>query len=170
MPAVPFTAMPDDARLWVFASERPLSAAEQATLLRQVDGFLAGWAAHGVPVVGARELRDGHFLLIASDEAASGVSGCSIDSLFHALAGVEQDLGIDLRGTASRVAFRGERGEIRVLPRAAFRALAQQGTVGADTVVFDHNVSSVGDLRGGRWETRFGAAWHARAFPLGAAA
>jgi hypothetical protein len=41
--------------------------------------------------------------------------------------------------------------------------------VGEDTVVFDNTVATVGDLRAGKWERPFRDAWHAKAFPLGAA-
>jgi hypothetical protein len=170
MPAAPFARMPDDARLWVFAADRALEADEAALLLARVDEFLERWAAHGTPVLGARELRHGRFLLVASDERASGVSGCSIDSLFHALGAVEQELEIDLRGAASRVFFRDASGEIRSAERGEFRRMAAEGALGEDTPVFDNTVADVGALNAGRWETRFGAAWHARAFPLGAGA
>ena len=86
MPATAFDRLPDDARLWVFAASRDLTTDEAGALLGHVDGFLERWAAHGTPVVGARELRHGRFLLVAADERATGVSGCSIDSLFHSLA------------------------------------------------------------------------------------
>ena len=169
MPATTFDRMPDDARLWVFAAPRALLPGEADALLARVDGFLERWAAHGAPVLGARDLRDGRFLLMAADERATGVSGCSIDSLFHALAEVEAGLGIDLRRTAQRVFWRAADGEVRSAERAEFRRLAQAGEVGDDTIVFDHTVPTVGDLRAGRWETRFRDAWHAKAFPLGAA-
>jgi hypothetical protein len=41
--------------------------------------------------------------------------------------------------------------------------------VSEDTVVFDNTVATVGDLRAGKWERPFRDAWHAKAFPLGAA-
>lgn len=170
MPAVPFDRMPDDARVWVFATSRPLSDNEGAKLLGHVDAFLERWAAHGAPVVGARELRHDRFLLIAADERAAGVSGCSIDSLYRTFAAAEADLGASLRDSASQVFWRGEDGEVRAAPRPEFRQLAQSGAVGEDTVVFDNTVATVGDVRSGRWETRFRDAWHAKAFPLGAAA
>lgn len=169
MPATTFDRMPDDARLWVFAAPRPLEAGEADALLARVDGFLARWAAHGAPVLGARDLREGRFLLIAADERATGVSGCSTDSLFHALADVEAELGSDLRGTAQRVYWRDAAGAVQSAGRAEFRRLAQAGEVADDTVVFDNTVPTVGDLRGGRWETRLRDAWHAKAFPVGAA-
>lgn len=170
MPAVPFDHVPDDARVWVFATPRPLESTDAGALLERVDGFLERWAAHGASVVGARDFRHGQFLLIAADERATGVSGCSIDSLFHALAGVEQELGTDLRRTSSYVFYRDADGRVQAAERPAFRQLAAVGGVGEDTPVFDNTIATVGDLRSGGWEKRFGESWHARAFPIGAAA
>ncbi|HEU4559910.1 MAG TPA: hypothetical protein VFS20_18825 [Longimicrobium sp.] len=169
MPAVPFDQMPDDARVWVFAAPRPLAPADAGMLLERVDGFLARWAAHGAPVVGARDFRHGRFLLIAADERATGVSGCSIDSLFHALADVERDLGSDLRRTSSFVFYRDAAGEVHAAERPEFRRIAAAGEIGEETPVFDNTIATVGDLHAGRWETRIRDAWHSRAFPIGAA-
>jgi hypothetical protein len=169
MPATSFDRMPDDARLWVFAAPHPLEPNQAEALLARVDGFLERWAAHGAPVLGARELRHGQFLLVAADERATGVSGCSIDTLFHALGEVEETLGTELRRTASLVLYRDAGGAIRSVDRAGFRQLAAAGEVGEETVVFDNTVATVGDLRAGRWERPFRDAWHAKAFPLGAA-
>ena len=149
---------------------RTLNAHESAALLERADAFLERWAAHGAPVLGARDFRHGRFLLIASDERATGVSGCSIDSLFHTLADVEAALGTQLRGSSARVFWRDANGEVRSATRPEFRALAAAGQVSDATPVFDNTVATVGDLRAGRWETRFGDAWHARAFPLPASA
>lgn len=169
MPATAFDRMPDDARLWVFAAPRPLNEQESGALLERVDAFLERWAAHGAPVLGARDFRHGQFLLVAADERATGVSGCSIDTLFHALAEVQAALGTDLRRSGSLVFYRDAAGRVRAAERAGFRRLAAAGEVGDGTEVFDNTVSTVGDLRAGRWETRFRDAWHAQAFPLGAA-
>ena len=168
MPATAFDRLPDDARLWVFAASRDLTTDEAGALLGHVDGFLERWAAHGTPVVGARELRHGRFLLVAADERATGVSGCSIDSLFHSLAAAEAELGVGLRDSASAVLYRDSDGAVQSAARPEFRKRAQAGEVGEETVVFDNTVRTVGELRAGRWETRFRDAWHARAFPLGA--
>jgi hypothetical protein len=165
MPQVPFDRLPDDARLWVFAADRPLDAREQEALLAHVDAFLAGWAAHGAPVVGGRELRHDRFLLVAADERATGVSGCSTDTLFRTLGELERTLGASLRD-AGLVFWRDAEGTLRAEPRPAFRARVQAGEAGPDTPVFDNTVGSVGEVRAGRWERPMRDAWHARAFSV----
>ena len=85
MPRVLLSNLPDTARTWLFAAERALSTDERDALLGDVDEFLAGWAAHGVPLTCAREWRYDRFLVIAVDEAAAGVSGWSIDALTRKL-------------------------------------------------------------------------------------
>jgi hypothetical protein len=168
MSAVSFDQLPDDARVWVFAASRPLAEAESGSLLRGVDGFIEQWAAHGAPVRGARDWRHERFLLVGADERATGVSGCSIDSLFHALAAAEAATGVTLRDS-SLVFYRDAAGEVRSVSRPDFRRMAAAGEVAEDTVVFDNTVTTAGDVRAGRWETRLRDAWHARAFPIGAA-
>lgn len=165
---VSFDQLPDDARVWVFAASRPLSGAESASLLARVDDFIEGWAAHGAPVRGARDWRHDRFLLVGADERATGVSGCSIDSLFHALAAAEAESGVTLRD-ATPVYFRDAAGEVRSVPRPEFRRMAAAGEVDSDTVVFDNTVTTAGAVREGRWETRLRDSWHGRAFPIGAA-
>ena len=46
MPVVPFDALPDDARVWVFASESPLKGGSAHRLLDEVDQYLAQWRAN----------------------------------------------------------------------------------------------------------------------------
>lgn len=154
---------PDDARLWVFAAAEPLAPAQAARLTASAEHHVENWLAHGRPVVGAHELRYGRFLLVAADETAAGVSGCSIDGLFRVLQSAKEELGVRLLDSGL-VWFRSDDGEIRSVSRPQFRAMVQTGEVGSDTVVFDNTVATVGDVRAGRWETPLKNSWHARAF------
>lgn len=162
MPRVSISDLPDSARIWVFAAERPLTSDEQGELLTDVDAFLDGWAAHGVPLRCGRDFRHDRFLMVAVDEAAAGVSGCSIDALTRTLRGHEQRLGIALLDNGP-VLYRSEAGIERV-SRGAFTKLADAGTATPETVVFNNTVPDLGAVRAGRWETPARESWHGRAF------
>lgn len=162
MPQVPLAALPDDARVWIFAAERALTPSEADAVLGTVDGFLAVWAAHGHPLRSGRELRESRFLIIAVDEAAAGASGCSIDALVREIRALEAQLGVTLVDHGP-VVFR-DGGAIRRVPRDEFAALARDGRVTPQTVVFDNTISRLAALRGGAWELPAASAWHGRAF------
>lgn len=162
MPRVPFTALPPTARLWVFAADRALEPADRDTLLAELDAFLDIWAAHKVPLPASREMRYDQFVLIGVDESSTGASGCSIDALVREMKRLEQRFGITLVDHGP-VLFRDEAG-VRRVSRDEFRALADQGQVTPDTIVFDNTLTSVGALADGRWETRADGSWHKRAF------
>ncbi len=159
---VPFTELPSDARLWIFAAERPLSDREQQTLLSVVDGFLEQWAAHGAPLAAARELRYGQFLFVAVDESNAGASGCSIDAMTRVLAALEQQMGLELVNHGPVLYRAGE--QIARIDRAVFAERARRGEVAPDTVVFNNTLSRVAELQKGRWEVPARESWHARAF------
>jgi hypothetical protein len=163
---VPFSQMPPDARLWIFAAERPLSETEQQTLLAVVDEFLDGWAAHGAPLAAARDLRYGQFLFVAVDESSAGASGCSIDAMTRVLAALEGEIGLELVNHGP-VLYRAGATVARV-GRAAFAERARRGEVSPDTIVFNNTLSRIGELQSGRWEVPARDSWHARAFFAGA--
>lgn len=163
MSTIAFNALPDHARLWVFASERPLDGPESARLLRAVDDFLETWHAHNVPLTCARDWRHDRFLLVGVDEQAAGVSGCSIDALVRTMKALGQELGVSLLDHAS-VFYRPDAGDVARLSREAFAAAAARAEVTPDTRVFDNTVTSVGALRHGGWEKPAADSWHQRAF------
>ena len=161
---VSFDSLPADARVWIFAADRPLDTDERQRLLALVDGFLDQWKAHGTPLAAGRDWRYDRFLLIGVDESAAGASGCSIDAMVHQLAALERSLGVALLDHGP-VLFR-QHDRIERLPRPAFGDLARRGDVSPDTVVFNNTVTRVSDVREGRWETPARASWHAKAFGL----
>ena len=163
MPIVPFDSLPDDARVWVFGTDRALTAAEAQRLLGVVDTYLARWAAHGTPLASARDWRDDHFLTIAVDQRAAGASGCSIDALFHQLQELERALGLSIVG-GGRVFWRDAQGVVEAAGRSAFADLAERGAVSPATPVFDPTVTSLGAWRSG-FERRASESWHAQLMP-----
>jgi hypothetical protein len=144
----------NDAHTWIFGISPALDAQQSEALLRQVDAFLDNWAAHGVPITGARELREGSFLVIAADEHRER-SGCSIDRMFGTLKELERQLQVQILD-ANRIFLR-EGTSVRAIPRPEFRNAATP-----DTPVFDVTAERLGDVRSGAWERRAADSWHAR--------
>ena len=160
MPRLPFEALPDDARVWVFGAANPLTGPASERLLGAVDEFLAQWNAHGSPLTCAREWRDGRFLAIGVDQSTAGASGCSIDGLFRTLARLEPELGTSLLG-GGRVYYRDADGRITAATRSAFNQLAREGKVGPDTVAFDTSITSAQGWRE-QFERPVRESWHAQ--------
>ena len=162
MPRVDVDYLPSEARVWIFAAGRSLTEPEQVQLLSEVDRFIDQWGAHDTPLTAGRELRYDRFLFVAVDQRKAGPSGCSIDALVRQMKVLERDLGVELVNHTP-VLFRQGAAIVRV-PREEFAELATAGDVDPETTVFDNSVTSLGDVRAGRWETRAGDSWHARAF------
>ena len=158
MPRIPFEEVPDDARVWVFGASESISTDAGKELLSAVDGWLEEWTAHGEPLVCAREWREGRFLVIGVDQRTAGASGCSIDSLFRVLKGLETTLGNTLLGS-DRIFYRAGAEAILTTDRRSFTALAAKGLVDENTTVFDTAVTEAGAYRNG-FEKPAGSSWH----------
>ena len=159
MPVVPFSALPDTSRVWIFGSDPALSRDSADRLLADVDDFLTQWKAHGVPLTCARDWSHDRFLTIGVDTTQESASGCSIDGLFRRLQGLERELHAQLLA-GGRVFYRVDDG-VRAASRDEFASVASRGEASADTPVFDTTVTTAGDRRT-RFETTAGASWVGR--------
>src|SRR3954463_15455433 len=144
MPLVPFSALPDSARVWIFGSDVPVTGAASDTLLAEVDQYLDQWKAHGFPLKAAREWKENRFLIIGIDPTEEQASGCSIDGLFRQLQQVQRTVGAQLVG-GGRVFYRDATGELQVTNREEFGSVAHRGTV---MTVFDTSLTKLDDLSG----------------------
>jgi hypothetical protein len=163
MPLVDFKQLPDDARVWVFGSDRPLDDKQQARLFAIVDEYLAQWKAHGAPLTVAREWTENQFLTIGVDQRTEGASGCSIDALYRTLQLLERELGVSLVG-GGRVFYRTRNGEVNAVDREEFFGLAERGAVTRRTTVFDTTVTTLGAWRS-RFEGPAAESWHGQLLP-----
>lgn len=146
MPVIPFEALPDDARIWVFGSDRPITGDAAAQLLAETDDFLGKWTAHGAPLTCARRWSDDRFLVIGVDQGDAHASGCSIDGLFRRLQALESRIGARLLG-GGRVYYRDASGQPRSVERAEVRERALAGELTSSTPVFDVSLTSLADWR-----------------------
>ncbi len=162
MPKVSFAELPGHGRLWVFPLSRDLTDAEAEQCLEVVDDFLGAWAAHGVPLLSARELREERFVLIGVDVDAEAPSGCSIDALVNRFRVLGDELEVSFIDHAP-VWFRKE-GAIHTASRADFKALIAAGEVVAGDAVFDTSLTRVEQARDGSLERPATETWHGRAF------
>jgi len=170
-PAELFGDFPGSSRLWVFGVGRSLTPEEEDGVFARVDEFLRNWKAHGHPLTAACEWVYGRFLMVAVDDRTAPPSGCSIDALVRSLRSVEEDLGTRIVGGAPVWYREGpDDTAIRTIPRAGFAERAETGHVTGDTVVFDFSVTSVRELREGKWERPASDTWHRRYFSRRAAA
>jgi hypothetical protein len=160
MPIVPFDALPDSARIWIFGSDRALDCQTIELLMATVDRYLSEWKAHGVPLRSGRDWREDRFLTIGVDVTAENASGCSIDGLFRALRQIEQSTGARLVG-GGRIFLRARDGSITVVSREEFVDQARRGVVTGETPVFDLSLATLGDFRQ-RFERRAWEGWTAR--------
>jgi hypothetical protein len=158
MPRIPFDQLPDDARVWVFASSSPLAPQGTDMLLGAVDEYLEEWRAHGDPLRCARDWRDDRFLAIGVDQSTAGASGCSIDGLFRVLQRLQSSLGATLVG-GGRVYYRDATGAVQSADRPGFARMAADSRVGGDTKVFDTTVTSAGAYRA-KFELPLHESWH----------
>ncbi|MGH7539744.1 MAG: hypothetical protein ACRELC_01975 [Gemmatimonadota bacterium] len=156
--------LPDDARLWVFGADRPLTGEEVVGLEARLSGFFEGWAAHRVDLVAGSRIEERRFVLVGVDEARARASGCSIDALQRVVGELEGTLDVRLRD-GSLVFYREGSGEVMACDRAEFRRLGERGEITGRTPVFDTTIDRLAAWRAGRFERPASASWHARLLP-----
>jgi hypothetical protein len=155
---VAFSALPDEARVWVFAARDALGGDRAAFLLREVDDWLGQWNAHGAPLTCARDWRDDRFLAIGVDQRAAGASGCSIDALFRVFQRLQPALGTSLL-SGGQVFYRDAAGTIQSVDRSGFARLRASGLVTDATPVFDTAVTDAAAWRHA-FERPLSQSWH----------
>lgn len=157
-----FSALPDDARLWIHAAAAPLDDATQSALLDRLSAFMDEWTSHQRPVEGTATILDDRFLVVAAAPVGGGdISGCGIDDLVHAIDDTASALSIDWVPSLD-VLYRTADGEVAAVSRRTFQQRADDGAVTADTPVFDPSLTTLDALRNGEFETPARESWHAQ--------
>jgi hypothetical protein len=150
----------DTARVWVYQSNRVLSADETTEIQALTNNFVGEWTAHGSELTAAGEVIHNLFIVLAVDEEQAGASGCSIDKSVAFVRSLQERYEIDLLDRMTFV-YRDAAGEVQTASRQNFARLYDIGSIDDDTTVFDTVVPTLGEFRS-RFELPLHQSWHRR--------
>jgi hypothetical protein len=149
-----FAALPDDARLWLFALTHPTEA---TVLAPDLEALMGRWRHKGVQYMGAWTLLEKRIIAIAEPTLASQPSGCAIDGMLRGVNQLTARLGMSLEDPQA-VLVRLETG-IQTIRRSELEARLAEGILDASTPVLDLALLTLGDLRQGKLERPLAATW-----------
>ncbi|MGM9477428.1 ABC transporter ATPase [Pedobacter sp. GSP4] len=148
-------------RVWIYQSDRPFTASEEAGILNKLAAFTQQWKAHGNELLAKAEIRYGFFIILTVDESQAGVTGCSIDSSVRLIKEIEQEYHVDLFNRFN-IAYKIDN-EVKVQGKEDFETLVNIKQVTPETIVFNNMVQTLAELDS-KWEVPFKNSWHASVF------
>jgi hypothetical protein len=149
-------------RVWVYQSNRLFTLSEALIIEDKLNAFVESWNSHGDPVKGFGTLFFGQFVILAADESATGVSGCSTDSSVRLIKEFEKIFDVTLfdRQLLAFVI----KDKIQMLPLNQFSYATENGFINADTMYFNNTVLTLDELRH-KWLIPVKQSWLARKLP-----
>ena len=125
--------IPDDARIWIYASEKSLSQNQESYILKFISNHLQNWEAHQLPLTAGVTILEHHFIVVALDESKNKASGCSIDTLQKKIQEVEKVLSISLMNRLN--IFCKIDGQIQCVPSFRLDSVAKSDTLFYDLTI-----------------------------------
>lgn len=153
--------MPDNAKVWVYQSNKALSDTEVKAIEIAGAQFIDSWAAHGASLKASFNVLYNRFIVLSVDEAQAQASGCSIDSSVRFIKQLEQQFNLNLFDRM-QVAYRNG----SAIDTCHFNDLkthlsqhANDTTQIANTIVFNNMVTTKHEFDS-QWEVAIKDSWH----------
>ena len=93
---VSFDEISDDARIWIYQSNKLFSNDQIKIINDKIQDFLNSWTSHGNELKVASKIKYSYFIIIALDQNTSLATGCSIDKMVHFIKNLENEFGVRL--------------------------------------------------------------------------
>jgi predicted HTH domain antitoxin len=158
---IPFEDLPEDARIWIYQSNRKFSDTEFSEIEIGLRSFLDGWAAHGTGLESSFQLKYNRFIIIAVNQEVQAATGCSIDASVEFIQSLEQKYAVELLDKMNVTFKLGE--HIAHKPLLDFKKMVKDKAVTENTIVFNNLINTVQEYNES-WEVPAIDSWHSRFF------
>lgn len=136
-----FKDFPENSRVWLYQTNRALSATEVNYVDEKLKAFTKEWAAHGKQLWATAAIVNPYFVAVVVDESITPPSGCSIDASVKFLKELGSELEVDFF-TRMQLTLEVE-GKLRQVPFQELSTL--EGA--ADFLIYDALVDNLQQLR-----------------------
>ena len=157
--AVLFNDMNPLSRVWVFQSNRLLSAEEQVFINSKLSSFVSSWATHGTPLSASFTIKNNCSVIVAADENIQEASGCSISSLTALFESFGTEFKLSFFDRFS-IAHKNNN-TVYLSSVKEFKELIHAGEVTEKTLVYNNLIALIQDLDT-KWEVPLRESWQKR--------
>jgi hypothetical protein len=129
-----------DSKVWIYQCNRPLREKEVLEMDEQLHNFYVQWTSHGAPVKGFAKCVYNQMILVMADEKASGVSGCSTDSMVRIIKSFEKQYSIELFDRLTITFLVDEK--LQPLPIQQIGYALEKGYLTEDALLFNNTITT----------------------------
>ena len=141
---VDFKTMPDDSRIWIYQSNRDFNESEIGVIKDKTISFLDNWQAHGKDLECSYSIIDKRFIILAVNESANPIGGCSIDFSLQLIKDISNTIGIDLLNRLV-VNYRLDN-KVESLSLSDLKNKIKDGDFSPETIIFNTAINSKSEL------------------------
>tara|TARA_B100001769_G_C22039177_1_gene558464 strand:- start:273 stop:758 length:486 start_codon:yes stop_codon:yes gene_type:complete len=156
---IPFNKLSNDARIWIYPSNRKFSDKECLEIRGLCDDFLDKWTAHNNLLLASIDIPYNRFIVIGLQTDFNLPTGCSIDSSVHFIQSLEKKYKISLLDKMNVTFKQGEYFTHKSLND--FKSMLSKGSINSKTIVFNNLINDVGGYKS-QWEVSLEDSWHSR--------
>ena len=139
-----FTSMPNEARTWIYAANRPLSSAEQNSITTELNTFVRSWTAHENPLKAEAAILYNRFVVIMVDEGYNQISGCGIDKSVQLIKVLNEKYNLDFFNRMLVHILNND--QIETYSRTTLQDAVNTGLVNEQSVTFNHLIQTKKDF------------------------
>jgi hypothetical protein len=139
-----FEQMPDSAKIWIYASNRPLTIPEQSDIQQLGEAFVETWTAHQQQLKASFIILHNVFLLLAIDERYNEVSGCGIDKSIHFIQEVDKKYSLNLFDRLQIELWQNT--DVIMTNKQKLSVMFQEGVVNEQSIVFNKTITAKKEL------------------------
>ncbi len=158
---VPFDQLPDDARVWIYPSNKKFDSELIEKLQHACTQFLEQWTAHGQSLHAGFYFPYNQFIVIGLNQQEQAATGCSIDASVRFIQQLESQYDLILLDKMNVTFKQGTYVSYKTLTE--FKTMASQRAVSKNTIVFNNLVVNKADFLEA-WEVPAYESWHSRFF------
>lgn len=155
-----FEGLCDSARVWIWQSPRPLSSEECKYVSSAMGSFIEQWTSHNQALKAISKVVFDRFLVVGLDQERSHqASGCSIDSLTHAVEKMAIEIDVDLFDRSTCYIYLPE--QIVSIQLSELSQAVSDNRIAPTSLIFNPLVNTNGDLLN-RFLIPISESWHSR--------
>jgi len=156
-----FKQLPSYSKVWIYQSNQKIDDSVAEKIRADVQQFVSGWTAHAAKVIAKGDVLFNYFVVMAADENAVQVSGCSIDGSVRFIQHLEEKYGLNFFDRFYTVYAYGN--EIKGADKDTFQQLLDEGNIHSETLVFNNLIPTLEQLQN-NWMQPLKQSWHKRVF------